>query len=65
MKISAKNPALPFDFIFIGLGAANCLLLLRLHDNGLLTGKTIAIIEPDSKTANDRTQGFFKLNSFK
>lgn len=59
MKISAKNPALPFDFIFIGLGAANCLLLLRLHDNGLLTGKTIAIVEPDSKSANDRTFCFW------
>lgn len=59
MKISAKNPALPFDFIFIGLGAANCLLLLRLHHNGLLTGKTIAIVEPDSKSANDRTFCFW------
>ncbi len=59
MKQSANNPPLPFDFIFIGLGAANCLLLLRLHDNGLLTGKTIAIIEPDSKTANDRTFCFW------
>ena len=48
-----------FDFLFIGLGAANCLLLLRLSDNNLLAGKTIAIIEPDSKSANDRTFCFW------
>jgi len=48
-----------FDFLFIGLGAANCLLILRLHDAGLLRGKTIAIIEPNSKSTNDRTFCFW------
>ncbi len=53
------NSTLKFDFLFIGLGAANCLLILRLHENGLLNGKTIAIIEPDGKTTNDRTFCFW------
>jgi lycopene beta-cyclase len=48
-----------YDFLFIGLGAANCLLILRLFDEGLLTNKTIAIIEPNSKTQNDRTFCFW------
>ena len=53
------KPANKFDYLFIGLGAANCLLILRLHENGLLIGKSIAIIEPDSKSANDRTFCFW------
>ncbi|MDZ4667493.1 MAG: beta-carotene 15,15'-dioxygenase, Brp/Blh family [bacterium] len=50
---------LEFDYLFIGLGAANCLLILRLHDNNLLAGKSIAIIEPGSKSTNDRTFCFW------
>ncbi len=48
-----------YDYAFIGLGAANCLLLLNLHRNELLVGKKIAIIEPSSKTKNDRTFCFW------
>ncbi len=48
-----------FDFLFIGLGAANCLLILRLHENNLLLGKTVGIIEPNSKKTNDRTFCFW------
>ena len=55
----SKNKPETFDFLFVGLGAANGLLLLRMHENGLLEGKTIAIIEPDSKTTNDRTFCFW------
>jgi lycopene beta-cyclase len=58
-----------FDFLFVGLGAANCLLIRKLHSSGLLIGKTIAIIEPSDKSINDRTFCFwateeelFKLN---
>ena len=56
-EISKKQKI--FDFLFVGLGAANCLLILRLHDEGLLIGKAIAIIEPDSKSKNDRTFCFW------
>jgi len=53
------NLPIEFDYLFIGLGAANCLLILRLYENGLLIGKTIAIIEPESKSTNDRTFCFW------
>jgi lycopene beta-cyclase len=48
-----------FDLLFVGFGAANCLLILSLHNNDLLKGKSIAILEPDSKTRNDRTFCFW------
>jgi len=54
-----NHPPIKFDFLFIGLGAANCLLILRLQEEGLLIGKTIAIIEPDSKSTNNRTFCFW------
>lgn len=60
MKDSKENNSdNTFDFLFIGLGAANCLLILRLNENFLLKGKKIAIIEPESKTTNDRTFCFW------
>ena len=48
-----------YDYLFVGLGAANSLLILRLHDEGLLVGKKIAIIEPDTKAINDRVFCFW------
>jgi len=48
-----------FDFLFIGLGAANCLLLLKMHENDLLQNKKFAIIEPNDKVVNDRTFCFW------
>ena len=59
-----KQPALAntysvYDFLFIGLGAANSLLILSLYKNGLLDGKTIAIIEPRSKLTDDKTFCFW------
>lgn len=48
-----------FDYVFVGLGAANSLLLLALHEKKLLNDRTFAIIEPDNKTANDRTFCFW------
>ena len=53
------KPHLKYDLLFIGLGAANCLLILRLCNSGLLAGKTIAVVEPDSKSTNDRTFCFW------
>ncbi len=59
-----KQPALAntssvYDFLFIGLGAANSLLILSLYKNGLLDGKTIAIIEPSSKLTDEKTFCFW------
>jgi lycopene beta-cyclase len=48
-----------FDFLFIGMGAANCLLLLKLHEENLLVDRKIAIIEPNSKIVNDRNFCFW------
>lgn len=44
-----------YDWVFIGFGAANCLLLKQLAHQDLLQGKKLLIIEPDTKTKNDRT----------
>jgi len=60
MKESDLNKLpIEYDFLFVGLGAANCLLIISLYNNGLLKGKTIAIIEPESKSTNDRTFCFW------
>jgi len=48
-----------FDFVFVGLGAANSLLILRLHENGLLDGKNIAIIEPSNKNTKNKNFCFW------
>jgi len=55
----SNNLTKPFDFLFIGMGASNCLLLLKMHENNLLQDKTIAIIEPNSKNVNDRNFCFW------
>jgi lycopene beta-cyclase len=48
-----------FDLLFIGMGASNCLLLLKMYENDLLKGKSIAIIEPSDKNSNDRNFCFW------
>jgi lycopene beta-cyclase len=54
----SKAPS-AYDLLFIGLGAANSLLILSLYKKGLLDGKTIAIIEPSNKLTNDKTFCFW------
>ncbi|MGC6414854.1 MAG: lycopene cyclase family protein, partial [Bacteroidia bacterium] len=44
-----------YDYAFIGLGAANSLLIKNLHQNNLLKGKSILIFEPDEKNLNDKS----------
>lgn len=41
------------------MGCANSLILLELHRNGLLLGKSIVVYEPAQKIANDRTFCFW------
>ncbi|MEN8839015.1 MAG: beta-carotene 15,15'-dioxygenase, Brp/Blh family [Wenyingzhuangia sp.] len=48
-----------FDLVFVGFGAANCLLLLQLIEKGVLDGKKIGVIEPNKKIENDRTFCFW------
>ncbi|MEN9348349.1 MAG: hypothetical protein RLZZ77_1860 [Bacteroidota bacterium] len=47
------------DFLFIGLGASNSLLMLKMHEIGLLDGKKIAVIEPNLEVLNDRNFCFW------
>tara|TARA_R110002049_G_scaffold194392_2_gene363280 strand:+ start:7971 stop:10001 length:2031 start_codon:yes stop_codon:yes gene_type:complete len=60
MKESSKlTNHLNYDFLFIGLGAANSLLILSLYKNKLLEGKNIAIIDPSKKLTDDKTFCFW------
>lgn len=54
-----NNLTQTFDFLFIGMGAANCLLLLKMNEYDLLRDKKIAIIEPNSSILNDRNFCFW------
>ena len=49
----------PIDYLFIGLGASNCLLILELEKKGLLDQKKIVIIEPHQKNKKDKTYCFW------
>ncbi len=57
-----------FDYAFIGMGCANSLILMELHNRDMLTNKRIVIYEPAQKVANDRTFCFWlepeKLKAF-
>jgi len=48
-----------YDFVFIGLGASNSLILISLIQKGLTKNKKIAVFEPDGKTNNDKTYCFW------
>lgn len=54
-----ENVIKSFDYLFIGMGAANSLLLLKMHQYNLLIDKKIAIIEPNDKLVNDRNFCFW------
>ncbi|MDP3930191.1 MAG: beta-carotene 15,15'-dioxygenase, Brp/Blh family [Bacteroidota bacterium] len=53
------NKLYKVDYLFIGLGAANSLLLLNMFKKNLFAHKQIAIIEPQKKNVNDRTFCFW------
>lgn len=48
-----------FDYVFIGLGAGNGLMILSLLKRGLLNNKKVAIIESSTQTKNDKTYCFW------
>jgi lycopene beta-cyclase len=48
-----------FDYIFIGLGASNSLVLLALLKENLLKGKSVAVIDSNLKKENDKTYCFW------
>jgi len=47
------------DYVFIGLGAANSLIIRRMHALGMLSNGSLLIIEPDEKLLNDKTFCFW------
>lgn len=57
MKKRVQNEI--FDFVFIGLGAGNSLILISLFKKGLLDNKKVAVFETDKKTKNDKTYCFW------
>jgi len=48
-----------YDLALIGLGASNSLLLLELHERGLLQDLDVLILESQSKWKNDKTYCFW------
>jgi lycopene beta-cyclase len=48
-----------FDYLFLGMGAANSLLFMKMHDNGLLNDKKIVIIEPHDDHLNGKNFCFW------
>ena len=52
-----------YDFLFIGLGACNSLILLSLLKKKCLLNKEVAIIEADDKDTNDKTYCFWAAPS--
>jgi lycopene beta-cyclase len=51
--------SLKFDYLFAGAGASTTLLLMSMEKRGMLNNKSIAIIDPDDKTKNDKTYCFW------
>lgn len=48
-----------FDYIFLGMGASNSLILLNLYNNGMLKDKSISIIDQSIQFTNNKTYCFW------
>lgn len=48
-----------FDYLFIGLGAGNGLMLLSLLKHGVLHNKKVCVVDADPKSINDKTYCFW------
>jgi lycopene beta-cyclase len=53
------NTVIPYDYVFIGMGASNGLMLLEFIKRGYHQTKRIAVIEPQQKNKNDKTYCFW------
>ena len=47
------------DYVFIGLGAANSLIIRQMHAQDMLYNASFVIIDPDEKLLNDKTFCFW------
>ena len=63
MSMIPKNIIQPqmhtYDYVFVGMGASNGLMLLELIKRGYHTSKRIIVIEPLQKNTNDKTYCFW------
>ena len=63
MSMIPKNIIQPqmhtYDYVFVGMGASNGLMLLELIKRGYHTSKRIIVIEPLHKNTNDKTYCFW------
>jgi lycopene beta-cyclase len=53
------SDSITYDYVFLGLGCGNGLMILQLEAEGLLTNKRILVIEPEFIIKNDRTFCFW------
>lgn len=49
------------DYVFIGLGAANSLIIKQMHAHDMLSTASLLIIDPDEKVLNDKTFCFWAM----
>lgn len=56
---NANNSVIQYDYVFIGMGASNGLMLLEFIKRGYHQTKRIAIIEKVQKNTNDKTYCFW------
>ena len=57
-----KKEKYTIDYLFVGLGASNCLLILELNKRRLLDGKIIIVLEPHQKNKKDKTYCFWSTS---
>jgi lycopene beta-cyclase len=58
--LEKQNQTPCVDYLFAGAGASAILLLMSLDERGLLDGKNIVIVDPDTKLNNDKTYCFWE-----
>lgn len=56
---NANTSVIPYDYVFIGMGASNGLMLLEFIKRGYQHTKRIAVIEKAQKNTNDKTYCFW------
>jgi lycopene beta-cyclase len=53
------NQEVVYDYVFIGMGASNSLILKKLIESNLFNDKKVAVIEAENKNENDKTYCFW------
>ena len=59
------NDSSHFDYIIIGNGLAGLQLALELASDSYFKNKEIALLDPSTKSNNDKTWSFWEKNSSK